>query len=118
MAAPWILISILVIIIILGIAVFFVNRKNKIKTDYYSLFWMGLFWFIIGLPLDNVMLYMLGVVFMITGLVNKSKWKKNQLKWDKLSRSEQRMRTIMITIIALVLFILILMLVFFKKGFV
>jgi hypothetical protein len=91
--------AILAILILLGIVAIVVSRKKKRPTDYYSLFVIGLVWFAIGLPLRNFVLGALGFIFMITGLVNRKKWGKNRKTWRVLTKSERKIRIIIITVL-------------------
>ena len=74
----WILISVAVAIVILGVlAIFFIRAKEgKHEVDYYSLFIIGLIWIAVGVPLNNSALWIIGIVFFILGVTNKDKWKK------------------------------------------
>jgi uncharacterized membrane protein len=88
-AIPWILISILgLLLVFLAVAVF-VTRKEKQETDYRMFFNMGVFWLLIGGVLELVnasrgesldfnTLLMLGVIFTFAGLANKGKWNKQR----------------------------------------
>jgi len=98
MAMPWILIAIAVLIIILAVAAILIRKKTKTPPDYYNLFLIGLIWVVIGIPLKNNVLWMLGFVFMLAGLVHKKDWKKNRRRWKDLDKNE---RIISITIMVL-----------------
>lgn len=101
---PWILVAIGVLIILLAVVYVFSARKKKRPVDYYNLFIIGLIWTAIGIPLKNLILGLLGILFMVVGLVNKSKWKKNRKRWKNLNKSE-KIITIVIMIILLLLVI-------------
>lgn len=79
---PWILISIAVVIVLLAVIALLFNKKGKEhKIDYHNFFTIGVVWITIGIPLmvttHNFALLMMGIIFMITGLVHKKEWKKN-----------------------------------------
>ena len=90
-AMIWILIFIAVAIVVLGIlAIFFIKaREGKHKVDYYSLFIMGIIWLIVGIPLNNSILWILGIVFFVIGIANKDKWKKNRTDWKKITKRQK-----------------------------
>jgi len=90
-AAPWILISVLVLLILIGVVVFLVRRKNKTPPDYYAFFVMGIIWTPFGIATGNYAFFVIGLVFMITGLVHKKKWKQNRRDWSKLDKSERNL---------------------------
>ncbi|MHA1989094.1 MAG: hypothetical protein ACW98D_20930 [Promethearchaeota archaeon] len=78
---------------ILGVlAIVFIKAKEgKHKVDYYSLFLIGLIWIAVGLPLNNSVLWIIGLVFLIIGLANKDKWKKNKAEWKKMNKRQKNM---------------------------
>jgi hypothetical protein len=100
---PWILIAAGVALIILAIILFvLVKVRKKEPADYYLIFIMGLLWTVIGIPLKNITLYILGLLCMIIGLLFRKRWKMNQSNWRTLSRKEQRP----LIILALVILVL------------
>lgn len=109
---PWIIISI-IILLILGIIAMFWTKKSKTPPDYYALFLMGIIWLIAGIPLKNYSLWSLGLIFTIIGLANKSKWEANRQKWKDLTDPQKKIKIILLTVssvlvlIGLVVFFLI-----------
>ena len=101
---PWILISIAVLIIILAVAAILIRKKTKTPPDYYNLYIIGMVWFVIGIPLKNSVLWMMGLVFMIAGLVHKKDWKKNRRRWKDLDKDQR----LIVAIIMILLGILVL----------
>jgi len=101
----WILISVTVVIVVLGIlAISFIKAKEgKHKVDYYSLFLMGVIWLAVGIPLDNSALWILGIIFFIVGLANKDKWKKNRMDWKKVTKRQKNILYIAIVMLFLLL---------------
>jgi len=87
----WILISVAVVIVLLGVlAIFFIKSKEgKHKVDYYSLFLIGIIWVAVGIPLNNSALWIIGIVLFIIGLANKDKWKKNKMDWKKITKRQK-----------------------------
>ncbi|MFH1455380.1 MAG: hypothetical protein ABIF40_00335 [archaeon] len=98
---PWILISIAVLILLLLAVAIFLSKKNKREPDYYSFFILGIIWTVIGIPLDNFALSAIGIIFLIIGLANKNKWKKNKRTWKKLNKKEKRVRIIITVILGI-----------------
>lgn len=103
---PWILISVAVLLVILGLLVFLVGYARKgghfPPPDYYSMFVMGIIWVGFGaasmLFYGTEMLFFLGmgVVFSVAGLAHRKEWKKNHRTWKQLSRQEQMFKMIVI----------------------
>ncbi|MFC1647910.1 hypothetical protein ACFL1B_00465 [Nanoarchaeota archaeon] len=93
---PWLLMAIIIVLIILGLVVWFVRKDNKRPTDYYNLFVIGIIWVAIGLPLDNMPLFIVGLALMISGLANKDKWKQNRVKLSDLNEKERKYRMYLI----------------------
>jgi O-antigen/teichoic acid export membrane protein len=74
------------LITIVGLVIVFLIRRGrpkiKKKTDYRSLFNMGIIFFPAGLAISIATkiinpLLILGLIYFIMGLVNKDKWKTN-----------------------------------------
>jgi len=101
----WILISVAVVIVFLGVlAIFFIKAKEgKHKVDYYSLFLIGLIWIAVGVPLNNSALWIIGIVFFVIGLANKDKWKKNRTEWKKMNKRQKNILYIAIAMLFLLL---------------
>ena len=72
------------------------SKKNKRPPDYYALFVIGITWVAIGLPLQNYTLSILGAAFMLSGILNKNKWKTNRGNWDNLRKEEKIVRGVLI----------------------
>lgn len=93
-ALPWILIGVVGALVILVAMVFVFKKKGMVKedTDYRAFFLMGVTWMMIGIPMfvfygyEFNALFAMGIIFFITGLANKGKWKKEPLtKTNKIS---------------------------------
>ena len=93
---PWILISIGVLILLLGVLAFLFQRKKKHKPDYYVFFIMGVIWLPIGFAMKNYALSAMGLIFAIVGFLNKDKWKKNHRTWSKMDKDERMMMLIVV----------------------
>lgn len=96
---PWILISVLVLLGVLGIIAIVYSRKyGRREPDYYNFFIMGVIWVGAGVALGigsgSWFLFIMGFAFMVIGLVHKTKWKKNiadrKNKWNSLSKKDKK----------------------------
>lgn len=101
MELPWIILAIIILLAIIGIAVLAISKKKEHKPDYYTFFVMGIIWLGAGIPLEMYPLSAMGLIFMITGLIHKDKWKKNHLTWDKMTEAEKRNKMILIGLLLL-----------------
>ena len=88
-------IGILVLLLLLAVAFLVFKKKKKAEPDYYTFFIMGIIWLGAGIPLGNYALSAMGAVFMVVGLLNRDKWKK-QKKWSELTEEERRLKIILI----------------------
>jgi len=109
---PWIIISIIILLILILLAVIFIvkNKDKRHEPDYYSFFWIGLIWTIFGIFSwirynEFNYLFAIGIIFLILGLVNKDKWKKNHRTWKQLSKSERKWRMWIIIILGILVLI-------------
>lgn len=100
---PWILISVGVLIILLGIVAILVakSRKGKHKPDYYTFFIMGIIWLPFGIATKNYAFFVMGLIFMIIGLVNKDKWKENHRSLKNMNKDERRIMVAMMIILGI-----------------
>ncbi len=91
----WIFLSLLILLIVFLTWGVIVKKKKNIPPDYYKIFIIGVFWLIIGFPLKNETLLLMGFIFLVIGLVNKGKWEKNrqaQPVWKDLGKREKIVR--------------------------
>lgn len=105
MAIPWLLISVLILIIILAVVAIFLRKSHRRPIDYYNFFIIGSIWFVIGLPTGNFSLWAIGLVFIITSLMHKKDWNKNRRRWKDLSKKERNISLIITIILALLVLI-------------
>ena len=86
------------LILLIGI-VFSVMVVNgtipKREPEYKTLFYMGLMWLAIGLAADMTTFWILGLVFIIAGAANKSKW-KDQPKFSELPPAQRKLKLTLI----------------------
>jgi len=113
---PWLLIAILIILIGFVFVAIYMKRKTKTPTDYYTLFVIGIIWLAAGIPIKNYALSAMGAAFMITGLVNKSKWKENHRSWKDLKPEEKKFKTIIIVVLGVLVLLGIVAYFITEKG--
>jgi hypothetical protein len=108
------MLSVSLIIIGLIFLVLGIHRGIKQKPNYRTLFYVGIIWAIISLPLNNYVLTALGAICIIIGLINKDKWQTTKTCAD-LSKKQKWTVSIFIglSIAALITFIIIY---FLSKG--
>ncbi len=80
------------------------DRKAKWAVDYYSLFAFGIIFFVLGIVMNLSVFWILGLIYMLAGLANKDKWKKNRRDWKKMNKKEKKL--VIITIIILLILLL------------
>jgi len=115
----WILISIAVLVVLFAVIFIFLVSKKKIKyrePDYYSIFLVGLIWFAIGIPLDNSALWVIGLILLIWGLVNKKKWEKNRVRWENLTKFEKKLRIWIMVVLGVLVLAGLIFLLLVEKG--
>lgn len=117
---PWILISVLIVIIILAIFAIYMKGKYKRPTDYYAFFIIGLIWTIFGVFFyfsnKQFTFLVMGIVFLVIGLANKDKWKKNRVTWNKLSKEERLIRFWVMVVLGLLVLIGLIAFFLVEKG--
>ena len=89
-----IIFAIFVLIALIAVAV---KKRRKADYDYYAVFVMGLVWIVFGLIFRNEPLGLMGVLFVIAGLVHKKEWSPRR-DWDGLSSKEKLMKASIISI--------------------
>ncbi len=90
-------------IVLVAIIYVILVSQGKIKNaepDYRQFFIMGILWFVIGLPQKNLSLIAIGLIFMVTGLVHKKRWKE-QTKWNDLPPAKKKIKLALIIILGL-----------------
>lgn len=113
-SAPWLMIGIGLLLIVLALLYVRMQKINKRPTDYYNLFIIGIIWLPIGIVMDYNAFLMLGLIFTLIGIANKDKWKKNRVHWGDYTDEEKKFHKIMIG--ALSVLVLIGVVVFYLSG--
>jgi uncharacterized membrane protein len=109
---PWILVSVGIVVVILAvfsIVVTLLNKKRERKPDYFMFFIMGIIWLGAGIPLyitsNNFFFPIMGIIFMIIGLVHKKKWKANHRTFKQMSPEERKLHVISMIVLGVLLLI-------------
>lgn len=94
---PWIAITIglLIVGLLVGLIVFYRNRKEGVEPDYRTFFTMGVIFLPLGIASDNYAFLIMSMVFIAIGLVNRSKW-KDEPKWSELPDRQRRLKLILV----------------------
>jgi len=108
----WVGLAIFILLIILLVVwLFKMNKKNKLPIDYYTWFSIGIVWVIVGIFFHNAGLSTMGLVFMILSLIHKKDWKRNNSMHVKCSMNSPKTKLMLILaaviILGILLFILI-----------
>ena len=92
---PWIAISIVVLIGLVVMILIMRSRGEETEPDYRAFFIIGISLIPVGISTENFGLSGAGIVFMVLGLANRSKW-NNQPKWSELSTEKRRLKFFLI----------------------
>lgn len=77
-------------LILFGIIIFLSEKSKKYKgPDYYAFFIAGIIYAVAGLFLFTNLLVIAGLSFALIGIIFKKRWKRNHIKWSKLSKKEK-----------------------------
>ncbi|MCK4979945.1 MAG: hypothetical protein KAS62_06090 [Candidatus Delongbacteria bacterium] len=100
------LIIIIGILLLIGsiIAIFATisRRKENRKPNYKAFFIIGVCWVPIGIATQNYVFMVIGLVFLVLGLLNRKSW-ENQPKWEDLSPAEKKIKLALIIFLSLIL---------------
>ena len=107
----WIIAIILILGFFFAVFSYIISKKKKTHPDYYALYVMGLIWLIVGIPFRNWGLSIIGFLFMLDGVANRSKWKENKKYWKGLNKKSDEVK--LITRLAIVLFVVITVLIIY-----
>lgn len=94
------LVNIIIALIIIGLAIasIYYNKKSKQESNYKVFFTVRIifhfthlflrFWFPLDLSTKNDVFSIMGLVFLVIGLINKNKW-RDEKSWSDLSPNEK-----------------------------
>ncbi|MFH0951428.1 MAG: Gmad2 immunoglobulin-like domain-containing protein [bacterium] len=103
-AYSWIMGVVAVIVIIIAIIYLILSwRGQQREIDYRTLFIMGICWLPVGIVMDSIILWGLGIVLVIVGLGNKKRWAQST-KWQDLPSGQRNFKKIvMIILLAMII---------------
>lgn len=87
-------------IIVLGLLFVFLALVKKHKTDYKTMFYLGIVFLILYFfnRSDSSVFFILGIVFIAVGIANKDKWGRHKT-WKQLSEKERKFKMRLIGIL-------------------
>lgn len=126
-AIPWILISIVIILILFGILFIIAskNQKKKAPPDYYAFFIIGLMWLAIGIISTfgndndlffNNIFFIMGLAFALIGWAHRKEWKANRKNWMDLGKEERRIMAIIMIVLLISALAGLVVFFLFEKG--
>ena len=89
------IIGIALLIVLFAFIAIIRNKGKKIEPDYRIFFILGITWLPLGISTDNPAFLWMGIVFMLIGLANKDKWKKEAI-WAGLSSEQKKTKLLII----------------------
>lgn len=99
----WFLTSFIVLVILALFAVILAIRmwqgKIKHEPDYYAFFMMGVVWLPMGFVFEMWPLSVMGAIFLIIGLKNKSKWKKK--RFSEMEPGQKKLKIALMIILGI-----------------
>ncbi len=98
------IIGLALLIILLAIIAMIKNKGEKITPDYRVFFILGITWLPLGIATDSPAFLGMGIVFMLVGIINKDKWKKEK-GWANLSSAQKKNKLLVAGSLALLLLI-------------
>jgi hypothetical protein len=92
----WIMIIIIILLVtfLFGFLIVRFKMKKNWPTDHRAMFYIGITWLalgIISMRNDNPFFFIMGLVFIAIGLVNKDKWEKNKRSLGTMSKEEKKL---------------------------
>lgn len=102
MTSSVLMIIIAAVILLLLVATIILRKNRKTPTNYKSFFIIGIIWIPLGIATQNYVFFVLGALFILYGLLNKSKW-KDYPKWKELSPELRKLKIITMIILSVIL---------------
>lgn len=98
----WIILAMIILLLVVFGAIYLLKKENKHEPDYRVFFILGVIWLPLGIATKNNIPLVLGIVFMVLGLVNRDKWKE-QPKWSEMDPARRKFKTIVIIALTVLL---------------
>ena len=103
MNSTYLVIGVIVLFAFIVILLKMKNKEQETEQNYRALFIFGITWILLGVTTDNTIFWIMGIIFLIVGLVNRDKWKDIPV-WSDLSPEKRKIKLLLIIgIIALLL---------------
>lgn len=93
------------IVLLAGIAWLVIKSKKDLKPDYLSLFIIGLIWTPMGVAMENLVLWIMGAIFAIFGLIHKKEWDNKSESLMEGNKKEKKLKKILIGILVFLLIV-------------
>jgi len=95
---------VIVITVVLLVALIIARRYSETphQTNFKALFVLGLAWIVVGISSDNLPLLVLGILFMVIGIINRQRWTR-QPRWTEMSPAQKRIKLIIMSILLVLL---------------
>lgn len=101
----WIVFGMIIALLVVGVAIFYLKKETEYKPDYRVFFILGVTWLPLGIATDNTAFLGLGAVFFVLGLANRDKWKE-QPKFSEMPEEKRRLKIALILGLLLLLIVL------------
>ncbi len=87
---------------VIAVIASYIKRKENRKPNYKLFFIIGLCWTPLGIATQNYVFIIIGLVFLIVGVINKKNWEA-QPKWSDLSPEARKVKIAMMIFLAAIL---------------
>ena len=115
----YLILALLIGIAVLGIvfAVVAYKRKGELNSepDYRAFFILGISFLPVGIATENTGLWAMGLIFMILGAANRSKWNDTP-KLSEMEPGRRRFKFVLIGLITVFLLAILLFYIFVKAN--
>jgi hypothetical protein len=90
---------VLLVVIILGI----ISWKKRKEPDYFGIFNGGIVFLLFGITMESQIMFFMGLMFLLVGIVNKKNWKKPEDSWKNLTEDQKKLKMLFIAILGLLI---------------
>ncbi|MBW3015589.1 hypothetical protein KY330_04145 [Candidatus Woesearchaeota archaeon] len=113
----WLTLGILILFLVIALLIYKFSKLKKHEPDYYAFFILGICWFPLGFALNNHAFTIMGLVFMVLGLANRDKWKKNKpVKWKDMKKNERIIYSLIVALLGILVLAGLVMFLLVNKG--
>lgn len=80
------------------------KAKRRYEPDYRTMFVLGVLWVLFGLFKRNLLFIVVGIPFLLWGIINKGKWDRISQEWKhKLTHSEKKIVCVQVAVVIVLL---------------